>query len=119
VGTTAQDAVSYVEDVFKNQLAIVSKYATEEQSMAAENEEAIKAIKKAFAEDDPSRQKYLDLQKAVYAQNLKDFTENERLKREEAWRTLDEIQGSMMESRVNSLAAASMNPDQVGSLATH
>ncbi|QXR26638.1 transglycosylase SLT domain-containing protein [Acinetobacter junii] len=73
VGTTAQDAVSYVEDVFKNQLAIVSKYATEEQSMAAENEEAIKAIKKAFAEDDPSRQKYLDLQKEAYDKDVQNF----------------------------------------------
>lgn len=73
VGTTAQDAVSYVEDVYKNQLAIVSKYATEEQTMAAENEEAIKAIKKAFAEDDPSRQKYLDLQKEAYDKDVQNF----------------------------------------------
>lgn len=113
VGTTASDAVRYVEDAYKAQQSIFAKYMTEREQLEAENAAAIQEIQKAFIEGDPNRQKYLDLQKAVYAQDLKDFTENERLKREEAWRTLDEIQSSMMESRVNSLAAASMSPDQL------
>lgn len=113
IGSTASDAVRYVEDAYKAQQSIAAKYMTEREQLEAENAAAIQEIQKAFIEGDPNRQKYLDLQKAVYAQDLKDFTENERLKREEAWRTLDEIQGSMMESRVNSLAAASMNPDQL------
>ena len=101
------------EQIGKAQQSIAAKYMTEWEKLEAEHGDKILDIKKAFAENDPSRQKYLDLQQAVYAQDLKQFTDNERLKREEAWRALDEIQGSLMESRVNSLAAASMTPDQL------
>lgn len=101
------------EQIGKAQKSIVLKYLNEQQKLEVENAVSIQEIKEAYAENDPSRQKYLDLQQAVYAQDLKQFTDNERLKREEAWRALDEIQGSLMESRVNSLAAASMTPDQL------
>lgn len=67
------EAIRIREETERNQLSIVANYATEEQSMAAENEEAIKAIKKAFAEDDPSRQKYLDLQKEAYDKDVQNF----------------------------------------------
>lgn len=101
------------EQIGKAQQSIAAKYMTEWEKLELEHAASVQEIKQAYAENDPSRQKYLDLQQAVYAQDLKQFTDNERLKREEAWRALDEIQGSMMESRVNSLAAASMNPDQL------
>ena len=113
VGSTASDAVRYVEDAYKLQKSVAAKYMTEWEKLELEHAASVQEIKEAYAENDPSRKKYLDLQQAVYAQDLKQFTDNERLKREEAWRALDEIQGSMMESRVNSLAAASMNPDQL------
>ena len=101
------------EQIGKAQQSIAAKYMTEWEKLELEHAASVQEIKEAYAENDPSRQKYLDLQQAVYAQDLKQFTDNERLKREEAWRALDEIQGSLMESRVNSLAAASMNPDQL------
>ena len=101
------------EQIGKAQQSIAAKYMTEWEKLELEHAASVQEIKEAYAENDPSRKKYLDLQQAVYAQDLKQFTDNERLKREEAWRALDEIQGSMMESRVNSLAAASMNPDQL------
>ena len=113
VGSTASDAVRYVEDAYKLQKSVAAKYMTEWEKLELEHAASVQEIKEAYAENDPSRQKYLDLQQAVYAQDLKQFTDNERLKREEAWRALDEIQGSLMESRVNSLAAASMTPDQL------
>lgn len=101
------------EQIGKAQQSIAAKYMTEWEKLELEHAASVQEIKEAYAENDPSRRKYLDLQQAVYAQDLKQFTDNERLKREEAWRALDEIQGSLMESRVNSLAAASMNPDQL------
>lgn len=67
------EAIKIREETERNQLSIVANYATEEQSMAAKNEEAIKAIKKAFAENDPSRQKYLDLQKEAYDKDVQNF----------------------------------------------
>lgn len=67
------EAIRIREETERNQLSIVANYATEEQSMAAKNEEAIKAIKKAFAENDPSRQKYLDLQKEAYDKDVQNF----------------------------------------------
>ena len=101
------------EKIGKAQQSIAAKYMTEWEKLELEHAASVQEIKEAYAENDPSRKKYLDLQQAVYAQDLKQFTDNERLKREEAWRALDEIQGSLMESRVNSLAAASMTPDQL------
>ena len=101
------------EQIGKAQQSIAAKYMTEWEKLELEHAASVQEIKEAYAENDPSRKKYLDLQQAVYAQDLKQFTDNERLKREEAWRALDEIQGSLMESRVNSLAAASMTPDQL------
>jgi len=74
------DATRIQEERAKNQLAINYKYATEEQKMAIDNQEAIKSIKLAYAEGDPSLQKYLDLQKAAYDQDVAAFEQAQQEK---------------------------------------
>lgn len=104
------DATRIQEERAKNQLAINYKYATEEQKMDLDNQEAIKAIKLAYAEGDPSRQKYLDLQKAAYDQDVAAFEKSLQKKREAAWEKINELHrdAAMASQNWNSTAAEMM-----------
>lgn len=107
----ANDEASRLHDEReKDQLAIVSKYATEEQKMALDNQEAIKAIKLAYAEGDPSRQKYLDLQQGIYDRDVAAFEKSLQEKREAAWEKINELHrdAAMASQNWNSTAAEMM-----------
>lgn len=104
------DAIRIQEERAKNQLAINYKYATEEQKMAIDNQEAIKSIKLAYAEGDHSLQKYLDLQKAAYDQDVAAFEKSLQEKREAAWEKINELHrdAAMASQNWNSTAAEMM-----------
>lgn len=73
VGTTASDAIQYVDSVYKSQQSIVLKYLNEQERMELEHAVSIQEIKDAFAENDPSREKYLKLQQLVYQKDVEEF----------------------------------------------
>lgn len=64
IASEAQDKIGQAQS------SIVAKYATDEQRMTNDHLESINAIKLAFAEGDPSRQKYLDLQQGIYDRDV-------------------------------------------------
>lgn len=56
------------------QVAVVQKYASVEQQIVDANAEAIKEIEAAYSQDDPNRQKYLDLQKIAYQKDVNEYS---------------------------------------------
>ncbi len=73
VGTTANDAIRYVDEAYKAQQSIVLKYLNEQERMELEHAVSIQEIKDAFAENDPSREKYLKLQQLAYQKDVEEF----------------------------------------------
>ncbi|WP_180033345.1 transglycosylase SLT domain-containing protein [Acinetobacter sp. YH12233] len=80
VGTTAADAVKYVEEVYKSQQSIVLKYLNEQERMELDHSVSIQEIKDAFAENDPSREKYLKLQQLAYQKDVAEYQEAQKQK---------------------------------------
>ena len=73
------------------QSSIVAKYETAEQRMVNDHLKDMQAIKLAFAEGDPSRQKYLDLQQGIYDRDVAAFEKSLQEKREAAWEKINEL----------------------------
>lgn len=73
VGTTANDAIQYVDVAYKAQQSIVLKYLNEQERVELEHAVSIQEIKDAFAENDPSREKYLKLQQLAYQKDVEEF----------------------------------------------
>lgn len=80
VGTTAADAVKYVEDAYKAQQSVVLKYLSEQEKIQYEHAISVQEIKDAFAENDPSREKYLKLQQLVYQKDVEEFRKAQQQK---------------------------------------
>ncbi|MBR7715537.1 hypothetical protein [Acinetobacter nosocomialis] len=69
------EATKIQEERLKKQLAITLKYATPEQKLVLENEEAKKQIQLAFAGDTKSLDLYLGLQEKAYLKDLDAYRE--------------------------------------------
>ena len=80
VGTTAADAVKYVEEVYKSQQSVIFRYMEEREKLEYENAVSIQEIKDAFAENDPSREKYLKLQQLAYQKDVEEFKKAQQQK---------------------------------------
>lgn len=80
VGTTAADAVKYVEDAYKAQQSVVLKYLSEQEKIQYDHAISVQEIKDAFAENDPSREKYLKLQQLVYQKDVEEFKKAQQQK---------------------------------------
>lgn len=80
VGTTANDAIRYVDDAYKAQQSIVLKYFNEREKIEHEHAISIQEIKDAFAENDPSREKYLKLQQLTYQKDVAEYQEAQKQK---------------------------------------
>ncbi|WP_104500772.1 transglycosylase SLT domain-containing protein [Acinetobacter indicus] len=80
VGTTANDAIQYVDEAYKAQQSIVLKYLNEQERMELEHAVSIQEIKDAFAENDPSREKYLKLQQLAYQKDVEEFKKAQQAK---------------------------------------
>ena len=109
VGTTAADAVKYVEEVYKSQQSIVLKYLNEQERMELEHSVSIQEIKDAFAENDPSREKYLKLQQLAYQKDVAEFKKAQEEKRQAAFSTINNPIGDMVGVGVNARARASLS----------
>lgn len=80
VGTTANDAIRYVDDAYKAQQSIVLKYFNEREKIEHEHAISIQEIKDTFTENDPSREKYLKLQQLTYQKDIAEYQEAQKQK---------------------------------------
>ena len=71
---TYNNALAAQQEKLKDlQLQIHAKYRTEVQSIDQEHFDAVKAITLAFADDESSRNKYLELQRIAYEKDVAEF----------------------------------------------
>ena len=112
VGTTAADAVKYVEEVYKSQQSIVLKYLSEQEKMELEHAVSTQEIKDAFAENDPSREKYLKLQQLAYQKDVVEFKKAQDEKRQAAFNGVNNPIGDMVGIGVNARARASLSSSE-------
>ena len=112
VGTTANDAIQYVDAAYKSQQSIVLKYLNEQERMEREHAVAIQEIKDAFAENDPSREKYLKLQQLAYQKDVAEFKKAQEEKRQAAFGAINNPIGDMVGAGVNAKARASLSSNE-------
>lgn len=112
VGTTASDAIQYVDSVYKSQQSIVLKYLNEQERMELEHAVSIQEIKDAFAENDPSREKYLKLQQLAYQKDVAEFKKAQEEKRQAAFGAINNPIGDMVGTGVNARARASLSSSE-------
>lgn len=112
IGRGNNEALKLKEDILRKQLAVTEKYYTDEERLATDNAEAVKAINEAYAGDETSRNKYIDLQKKVYAKDLEEFKKSQQQKRDEAWASLNIVYGNLEAARSNAFAKSSMSENQ-------
>ena len=112
VGTTASDAIQYVDAVYKSQQSIVLKYLNEQERMELEHAVSIQEIKDAFAENDPSREKYLKLQQLAYQKDVAEFKKAQEEKRQAAFGAINNPIGNMVGTGVNARARASLSSSE-------
>lgn len=80
VGTTANDAIQYVDETYKAQQSIISKYLNEREKLELEHAISIQEIREAFAENDPRLAKYITLQQAAYEKDVAEYQEAQKQK---------------------------------------
>ncbi len=112
VGTTANDAIQYVDEAYKAQQSIVLKYLNEQERMELEHAVSIQEIKDAFAENDPSREKYLKLQQLAYQKDVAEFKKAQEEKRQAAFGAINNPIGDMVGAGVNARARASLSSSE-------
>lgn len=112
VGTTANDAIQYVDEAYKAQQSIILKYLNEQERMELEHAVSIQEIKDAFAENDPSREKYLKLQQLAYQKDVEEFKKAQEEKRQAAFSAINNPISDMVGIGVNARAKASLSSSQ-------
>lgn len=80
VGTTANDAIQYVDETYKAQQSIILKHLNEREKLELEHVISIQEIREAFAENDPRLAKYLALQQAAYKKDVAEYQEAQKQK---------------------------------------
>lgn len=102
--------IEYDEKRTATAKSILEKYMKGEERLTYEHNEEIERINTAFAEDDPTRQLLIDLQKAAYQEDLDNF----RFAAGEKAREQDKLYQSLANSmRANSNQAASDGLDRM------
>ncbi|NWK74167.1 lytic transglycosylase domain-containing protein [Acinetobacter sp. SwsAc6] len=80
VGTTASDAVQYVDEILRSQKSVIQNYLTEREKLELDHIGKLKAINYAFAGDDSAIKKYTGLQNTAYEKGLSAHTQAQKLK---------------------------------------
>lgn len=102
--------IEYDEKRAATAKSILESYMKGEERLTYEHKQAIERINTAFAEDDPTRQLLIDLQKAAYQEDLDNF----RFAAGEKAREQDKLYQSLANSmRANSNQAASDGLDRM------
>ncbi|AXY60029.1 tape measure protein [Acinetobacter sp. WCHAc010052] len=113
IGKGNDEMLRLAEDLNKRRNSIYRMYATDLQKIELDNSEAIREIEEAYSVDDTSRQKYLELQKAVYQQDLEEFRKVQLQKQFEQLNAVQSMNAQIQGLSGNSediMAKASMSP---------
>lgn len=122
VGSTASDAVQYVDEILRSQRSVIQNYLTEREKLEIDHVGKLKAINDAFAGDSSAIQKYTDLQNAAYKKDVTEYESQQKLKEIAERKTLLEVRKNWMTAgnyaqeyyalvREEILATAEYSPD--------
>lgn len=113
----AQALVSIASDtqekIGREQQSIALQYADEQIKLKMRFESEKQRIEEAYINNPSLKTLYINKAQEVYDRDLNAYRKNEMRKREEAWRTLDEVNNALTQSRINSLALITMNQQQL------
>lgn len=110
IGKTNDDALKISLESARKQLSVKLKLGGDLAKIELQNLESIKEINEAFTENDPNRQKYLDLQKLVYQKDLKEFEKTQEAKRIATYNSINDPINSMRDKGVEAIAQSSLSP---------
>lgn len=110
IGKGNAESIRLAKELANKRNEISKSYFTEEEKLAAENADAIKAINEAYATDETNRNKYLKLQAEAYAKDLAEFKKKEEEKKRAAWQGTQTPVGNMVGVQIAALAKARLSP---------
>jgi hypothetical protein len=109
VAKANEDTQKIREETLRKQQAVLKEYLTGQEKLEYENAVSIQEIKDAFAENDPSREKYLKLQQLAYQKDVAEFKKAQEEKRQAAFGAINNPIGDMVGAGVNARARASLS----------
>ncbi len=112
VAKANEDTQKIREETLRKQQAVLKEYLTGQEKLEYENAVSIQEIKDAFAENDPSREKYLKLQQLVYQKDVEEFKKAQQQKRDAAFTSTNNPIGDMVGIGVNARARASLSSSE-------
>ncbi len=101
------------EKIGREQQSIVMQYADEQLKLKLRFESDKQKIEETFINNPTLKSLYINKAKDIYDKDLDEYRKNEARKRAESWRTLDEVNNALTQSRINSLALITMNQKQL------
>lgn len=112
VAKANEDTQRLREEALRKQHAIAKEFLSGQEKLEYENAVSIQEIKDAFAENDPSREKYLKLQQLVYQKDVEEFRKAQQQKRDAAFASINNPIGDMVGAGVNARARASLSSSE-------
>lgn len=112
VAKANEDTQKIREETLRKQQAVLKEYLTGQEKLEYENAVSIQEIKDAFAENDPSREKYLKLQQLAYQKDVEEFKKAQEEKRQAAFSAINNPIGDMVGVGVNARARASLSSSE-------
>lgn len=109
VAKANEDTQRLREEALRKQHAIAKEFLSGQEKIEYENAVSIQEIKEAFAENDPSREKYLKLQQLAYQKDVEEFKKAQEEKRQAAFGAINNPIGDMVGAGVNARARASLS----------
>lgn len=112
VAKANEDTQRLREEALRKQHAIAKEFLSGQEKIEYENAVSIQEIKDAFAENDPSREKYLKLQRLVYEKDIAEFKKAQDAKKQAAFSAINNPISDMVGIGVNARAKASLSSSQ-------
>lgn len=112
VAKANEDTQRLREEALRKQHAIAKEFLSGQEKLEYENAVSIQEIKDAFAENDPSREKYLKLQQLAYQKDVEEFKKAQDEKRQAAFNGVNNPIGDMVGIGVNARARASLSSSE-------
>ena len=112
VAKANEDTQRLREEALRKQHAIAKEFLSGQEKLEYENAVSIQEIKDAFAENDPSREKYLKLQQLAYQKDVEEFKKAQEEKRQAAFASINNPIGDIVGVGVNARARASLSSSE-------
>ncbi len=112
VAKANEDTQRLREEALRKQHAIAKEFLSGQEKLEYENAVSIQEIKDAFAENDPSREKYLKLQQLAYQKDVAEFKKAQEEKRQAAFGAINNPIGDMVGTGLNARARASLSSSE-------